>query len=449
MKRIIDHFLSEWKLDEYRKPLLVRGARQVGKTYSIRRLGAMYQNFVEINLELLPKARAVFEKDLDPERICSDLSLIVKKPIIPGKTLLFLDEIQIVPQAIIALRYFYEMLPELHVIAAGSLLDFAIQQVGIPVGRVQSLYMHPLSFIEYLVATGNYLAIDEIINHKPEEEMSSAIHNLLLGLLGEYLALGGMPQSVQRWVEKKNPLGCARVHSSLLNTYRQDFDKYARTLQVKYVALLFGHIPLQLGRKFKYSLVEGDYRKRELAPALDLLVTAGIAHKVYHSAGQGVPLGAQMDPQDYKVIFLDTGLAQSVLNLDIAEWFLNPQQEFVNKGALVEAFIGQEILAYSDMNIKNYIYYWHKDASIGQAEIDYLLQLNSVVVPVEVKAGLGSTLKSMHVFLESHPKSPYGIRFSAQNYSVHNNIHSYPLYAVAKIMSDKNLEMRQAILALV
>jgi hypothetical protein len=254
---------------------------------------------------------------------------------------------------------------------------------------------------------------------------------------------------VQRWVDKKDPLGCAKVYSRLLSTYQQDFDKYARKLQIKYVELVFTHIPMQLGRKFKYSLIEGDYRKRELAPALDLLVTAGVAHKVYYSAGQGVPLGAQIDPQDYKVIFLDAGLAQSLLDLDIAQWFLNPQNEIINKGALVEAFVGQELLVYADPQIKNNTYYWHKDAAIGQSEVDYLIQIGATVVPVEVKSGSGRTLKSIQIFLDSHVKSPYGIRFSAQNYSVYDKIYSYPLYAVAKVMSDKNSEIRQAINKLV
>lgn len=445
MRRIIDHFLLQWKNDEYRKPLLMRGARQVGKTYSVRQLGASYSDFVEINLEQKDAAKNVFEGDLDPARICIELSLIAKKPIIPGKTLLFLDEVQNIPRSIIALRYFYEMMPELHVIAAGSLLDFAIEQIGIPVGRVQSMYMYPLSFIEYLAADGNSLFINEIINHSSDREISLMVHNKLLGLLGEYLALGGMPSSVQRWINKKDPLGCAKVHKAILSTYSQDFAKYARKMQIKYVELLFEHAPIQLGRKFKYSLIEGDYRKRELAPALDLLVTAGVVNKVYYSAGQGVPLGAQIDPQDYKVIFLDAGLAQSLLDLDIAQWFLNPQNEIVNKGALVEAFVGQELLTYSDPQIKNNMYYWHKDDKVGQAEVDYLIQIGSDVVPVEVKSGSGRTLKSIQTFLDSHAKSSYGIRFSSQNYSVHNKIYSYPLYAVAKVMSDKNLEVKQAI----
>ncbi len=231
----------------------------------------------------------------------------------------------------------------------------------------------------------------------------------------------------------------------LLDTYRQDFAKYARKLQVKYVELLFEHIPVQLGRKFKYSLIEGDYRKRELAPAMDLLVAAGIAHKVYYSSGQGIPLGAQIDPQDYKIIFLDTGLAQALLDLDVSQWFLNPNNEFINKGALVEAFVGQELLAYASPHSKNNAYYWHKEGSSGQAEIDYLLQIDASVIPVEVKSGLGRTLKSMQTFLEGHIKSPYGIRFSTQNYSTYNTVHSYPLYAIAKVMGDKNAEVKEAI----
>lgn len=445
MKRIIDHFLLQWKHDSRRKPLLLRGARQIGKTFSVRQLGKTFEDCVEINLELQTDAHHVFTKDLDPHRILRELSLIAQRPITPGKTLLFLDEVQVVPAAITALRYFYELIPELHIIAAGSLLDFAIEQVGIPVGRIDSLFMYPLSFIEYLVAVGHGMIADEILHHTIEQEMSSVVHEKALGLLGEYLALGGMPYALQYWVDKREPLGFAKVHSSLLTAYRQDFGKYARKLQIKYVELVFDQIPLQMGRKFKYSLIEGEYRKRELAPALDLLVTAGVAHKVLYSAGQGVPLGAQVDPQDYKAIFLDIGLAQSALALDIAGWFLQPQREFVNKGSLVEAFVGQELIAYGLPYAKQSTFYWHKETGLTAAEIDYLVQSAGVVIPIEVKAGAGSTLRSLRYFLESHATSPYGIRFSTQNYSVHENVHSYPLYAIASVIAAGHPEMKQAI----
>jgi uncharacterized protein len=445
MKRLIDYYLQSWKNDPYRKPLLVRGARQVGKTFSIRKLGEFFKDYVEINLEEVPELHVVFEKNLDPERMIAELSVILRKPIIPGLTLLFIDEIQVVPRAITALRYFYEKMPELHVIAAGSLLDFAIEQVGIPVGRVQSLYMFPMSFIEFLAALGYTTLIDEIMTHNISKPMSEVIHKKALELLGDYCAIGGMPRAVELWKETKNPFNCARAHTVIVDAYRQDFGKYAKTLQIKYVELVFAHIPIQMGKKFKYSLVDGDYRKRELAPALDLLVTAGVAHKIFHSAGQGVPLGAQSDPQDYKMIFLDIALAQVVLDVDVAGWFVQPSVEFVNKGAVVEALVGQEMLVYDDSYAKKNLYYWHRQVRGSEAEIDYLLTYQGNVIPVEVKSGAWTTLRSLHSFFESHQATMYGIRFSTQNYSEYEKIKSLPLYAVAQVMSNKNEELKRAI----
>ncbi len=443
MKRLIDHYLRSWKNSPERMPLLLRGARQIGKTFSVRNLGKSFTEFVEINLEERPEAHAIFEKNLDPERMIAELSIIAQKPIRPGKTLLFIDEIQVVPRAITALRYFYEKMPELHVIAAGSLLDFAIEEVGIPVGRVQSLYMFPLSFVEFLAALNHTALIKAIVSHDPTQEMSEVIHKQALSLLGDYCALGGMPRVVQLWQEKKQPLACAQIQAAILDTYRQDFGKYAKNRQVKHVELIFNYIPMQLGRKFKYSVVEGKYRKRELSPALDLLVTAGVAHKVFYSAGQGTPLGAQIDPQDYKAIFLDAALAQSSLDLDVAAWFINPFD--INRGPLIEALVGQEMLAYDNPHIKKNLYYWHRDARGSEAEIDYLIQVDSTIIPIEVKSGMGSTLKSMQSFLASHPNSPYGIRFSINNYSEYLNIHSIPLYAIIQVLSKKNPELKKAI----
>lgn len=448
MKRIIDHFLLKWKHDRRHKALILRGARQVGKTYAVRKLGETYPDFVEINFELYPEATLIFEKNLDPNRILRELSLLVRKQIIPGQALLFLDEVQMVPQAIIALRYFYENLPELDVIAAGSLLDFAIEKVGIPVGRVQSLYMYPVSFMEYLAAMGESLVIDAIMHQALSDEMSPVIHDKILNLLGEYSALGGMPDVIAAWISTKNPLNSSTIHRTLLDTYRQDFGKYTKKLQVKYVELIFDQIPQQLGRKFKYSIVEGEYRKRELAPALDLLVTAGVAHKVFYSSGQGIPLGAQIDTQDYRVILLDLGLVQSALGLELSGWFLNPTHTLINTGSVVEALVGQELLVYRQPDIQHTLHYWHKESRTDQAEIDYLIQLQGSVIPVEVKAGLGRTLRSLTYFLDKHPKSTYGIRFSAQNYSIHNQVHSYPLYAIAKVMCMEYAEVRSAIEAL-
>lgn len=433
MKRFIEAELKGWKNASYRKPLLLRGARQVGKTYVVQQFGKQFFSFVEINCESQPDVRLIFEKDLDAQRIMRDLSLFTKKQIIPGQTLLFIDEIQTTPNAITALRYFYEQIPELHVIAAGSLLDFAIEQIGIPVGRVESLYLYPMSFLEFLLAMENDILVQEILSHPVDKPMSEPVHNKIFSLLGEYIAIGGMPGVVECWLETKDATRCFALHHALIDTYRQDFGKYAKKFQIKYVDLVFKTIPQQLGRKFKYSNIEGDYRKRELSPSLDLLVTAGVAHIVLQSSGQGIPLWAHVDPQCYKAIFLDIALSQALLGLDLEAWFLNPMQQFVNKGEIIEAFVGQELLAYANPHAKSQLFYWQRNAPSSSAEVDYLMQSGENIIPIEVKGGTGTTLKSLHLFLESHPQTPFGIRFSTQNYSKHDNLQSFPLYAVAAI----------------
>ncbi len=436
MKRLIDAHLLAWQDSPIRRPLLIRGARQVGKTYAARQLAKAFDDYVEINLENGHDLKNVFEKDLNPERIVRELSLIAGKPILPGRTLLFFDEIQASPRAFQALRYFYELMPELHVIAAGSLLDFTIEKIGIPVGRVMSLYMYPMSFFEFLEALDETLVAEEILKHDPHKEIGKSVHAKLLNLLGEYLAIGGMPEAVACWQETKDPLNCFEIHQLLINAYRQDFDKYAKKFQLKYVRLLFERAPLKLGKKFKYSSL-GEYRKRELEPSLDLLETAGIIHKVYQSDGNGVPLGAEADPADFKVIFLDVALSQAILNLNVAPWILNPLEEFVNKGELVESFIGQELLAYAEPSQKAQLYYWRKAKPGSQAEVDYLIQRNQHVIPVEVKSGKGRSFKSLKIFLDNRPKTPFGIKLSLEDYSVSTSLVSYPLYAVAGILKPR------------
>ena len=445
MKRIVDYFLLHWKSYQFRKPLIVRGARQIGKTFTIRQLGKTFEHFIEINFDTHPQLGNLFTYDLDPHRIIQELSLQLNQQIIPGKTLLFFDEIQQAPQAIAALRYFYEMMPELHVIAAGSLLDFAVEKHGLPVGRIQSFYMYPLSFIEYLVAIDEKLIAQAILQHNPQTPIFASVHEKTLRLLSQYFVLGGMPEVIQAWLSTHTAFDCHIIQQTIIETYQQDFGKYARVQQIKYVEKIFQAIALQLGQKFKYHHIEGDYRKRELAPALDLLVTAGIAYRVYYTTAQGFPLGFQTDLCDYKVISLDPGLNQAQLQLNTANWFLNPTQEFINKGALVEAFVGQEYLKYSSPRMKHDLYYWHKDAAPNQAEIDYIFLLQEKIIPIEVKSGDGRTLKSMHNFLATHSSSPYGIKFSTQNYSIHDKIHAYPLYAIVQPLAQQDPEMIQAL----
>lgn len=440
MKRLIDHHLLQWKVNPHRKPLILRGARQVGKTFAVRQLGTTFSSFIEINFEFRSDLKILFTHDLDPLRITKELSLVLQKPIVPGKTLLFFDEIQECPSAITALRYFYEIMPELHVISAGSLLDFTLQKIGIPVGRVSSLYMYPLSFVEYLFATGKSMMVETLLKHDERQPLNEVIHRMLLENVAQYMAIGGMPDAVRTWIDMENPREITAIHHTLLGTYRQDFIKYTEKFQIKYIEQLFNEIPRQLGGKFKYSKIEGEYRKRELAPCLELLATASVIHIVTHTSGQGTPIGAGSDPSRFKVIFLDSALSQTALGFDLVAWLLRPEQELINKGAIVEAFVGQEILAYSLPIAKSNLYYWHREHRGSQAEVDYLYQRESFIIPIEVKSGGGTALKSLHLFLQEHPKTPYGIRMSTHNYSHHEQIHSLPLYATLSLASSEQRE---------
>jgi len=440
LKRFIDYHLTTWSTQKSFKPLLLRGARQVGKTYAVRQLGKKFDSFIEINFELNQKARSIFAQDFHPDRIVKEIGYLTNQEIIPGKTLLFFDEVQAEPHAIQALRYFYEMMPGLHVIAAGSLLDFAIDLVGIPVGRVDFLYMYPMSFLEFLYALKELILFRAILQHDIQQPISVIAHERLLQLVKEYLVIGGMPEVVNCWSLEKSAATCFKIQQQLITAYRQDFNKYAKKNQIKYVDLVFDNIPRQLGKKFKFSAMPGEFRKRELSPCIDLLVTAGVVHKVYHTAAQGLPLGGQIDVDDFKLVFLDVALAQSALGLDISQDLLSFEQPWINKGEIVEAFIGQEMLAYSNPTIKQQLYYWASSERSSQAEIDYVAVIKQAVLPIEVKAGVGSTLKSMHQFLQKHPQSKSGLRFSAQNYHVYENIHSYPLYAVSVAIESESVK---------
>jgi predicted AAA+ superfamily ATPase len=429
----MDHYLKQWVTETDRKPLLLRGARQVGKTFAVRKLGKSFPKYVEINCEESQKdCQLVFDKDLNPERILRELSLLAGETIVPNETLLFIDEIQLVPQAILALRYFYEKIPQLHVIAAGSLLEFALEKVGVPVGRIDSFYMYPMTWLEFLLAKNEKLLFDELCQHELSHPMPAVVHEKLLRLLGEYVAIGGMPAVVRDWVEKNDPYLCFKTQQSLIDNYRQDFEKYARKYQIKYVEILFDQIPRQLGQKFKFSSLPGEYRKRELQPCFELLVKAGIIHPVYHTSAQGLPLGATADLDKFKALFLDIGLAQGLLGLDLKTWILDPTTAFANQGAIVEAFVGQEILAYSHAFTKKMIYYWQRESRTGEAEVDYILQIKNNIIPVEAKSGKTGRITSLRIYCESHPQTAYAIRFSAHNYSMHENLHSYPLYSIAK-----------------
>ncbi len=432
MHRTLLSHLEQWKDSKKRKPLLLRGARQVGKSWLVKELGKSFPNFVEINFESRPKLKKIFEEDLTPEYLIPRLSAAVKKPIIPGETLLFFDEVQQVPNAITSLRYFYEQMPELHVVAAGSLLEFVIEKIGFPVGRIVSLYCYPLSFYEFMVATGNKQLIDLIKSLPEGQSLDEPLHKQALNLLSQYLAVGGMPEAVQEWIDSKNILECVKIHKSIVDTYRQDFGKYAKAKKIEYVDMIFNSVPRFTGKKFVFSHVSDTIRSRELKPALELLEKAGVVHQVTHSSGNGVPISAEENPSLFKVIHLDVGLMQSGLNIDYSNWLVDPDQQFINKGEVAEAFVGNEILAYSWPFERKTLNYWVREKHAAKAEVDYLIEKGGEVVPVEVKSGSSGSLKSIKLFLKEKKKSTYGIHVSPQSSGINGEIKHVPLYAIWK-----------------
>jgi predicted AAA+ superfamily ATPase len=428
MKRLIDLYLSDWQRNPDRKPLLLRGARQVGKTYAVRNLGISFEQFIEINFEQQPKVASVFEPDVDAQRIIRDLEILFQKPIVPGTSLLFFDEIQAAPKAITALRYLYEQIPGLHVVAAGSLLEFQLESIGLPVGRIQSLFMYPVSFLEFLAARGETVAIRLFSDTKKAFSLSAPVHTKLLALWGEYMAVGGMPEAVRLWCEHRSFDAVSTLQRSIMETFRQDFEKYAKGGRARYLPLMFERTPWLQGRKFKFTHVSDSLKKRELAPALDLLEKAGIVHKVLHSASQGLPLGAQANADRFKLLFVDVGLGQTMLGPGQGGWIIDPANACINKGGCTEAFAGQELMAYADPDMRTVLYYWLREARSSNAEVDYVTSLDGQAIPIEIKSGATGSLKSLHLFLAEHSNSTYGIRLFAGMPEIKDPILSYPLY---------------------
>jgi len=433
IKRQIDSDLVQWKNSELRRPLLVRGARQVGKTFSIIQFAkTQFENHVVVNFEERPEFAKCFGS-FDIKEIIEKISILTKEPITPGKTLLFFDEIQECPEAILSLRYFYENIPALHVIAAGSLVEFVFQssRFRMPVGRISFLYMGPISFEEFLEAMGHHQLLRYLSNIAVESEIEPVYWTELEKLLRRYLLIGGMPEIVAGYIQDVPIIELTMLQTSILQTYQADFAKYASTAQHKYLKDIFLSAPQMVGKRYKYVQVNPNVQARDLKNALQLLTEAQCINKVVHSSGHCMPLGAQTNEKKFKILFLDAGLMQRSLGMD-AEILLNNDLSSYSLGNITEQFVGQEIIASFENYEDRKIYFWARDAKSSQAEIDFLVTLGPKIYPVEVKSGKTGRLKSLRSFLNEHPKSPFGIRFSMQPLSYHDQILSIPLFMISQ-----------------
>ncbi len=430
MRRMVDEVLDAWADDDARRPLLIRGARQVGKTYAVAALaGRRFDDFAAINLEQEPRYRRCFAS-LEPQAILDQVGVLRGKPIEPGRTLLFLDEIQECPAAIMALRYFYEQAPELHVIGAGSLLEFApeAERLRMPVGRIQPLFMHPLSFAEFLPAVGEEPALQATRN--VVAGVSAAVHEHLLGLLRTYLLLGGMPAVVAEYRSSGSVMRATRVQTSITQTLRDDFGKYARASRHQHLDRVFLHAARLVGSKFVYSKVDPDSRARELRAAVELLERAGLVRRVRSTSGAGLPLGAEADDRHFKLIMLDVGLMQNLSGA--TEQLLDGDPMRIDDGAVAEQFAGQELLAHRSPYRQPELFYWHRQQRNSSAEVDYLVAANGRVVPVEVKAGKTGRLRSLAVFAE-HYRPPVAVRVYGDRFRRDGGIASLPLYGLERL----------------
>ncbi len=418
MFRAASAYLQEWKNRKRRKPLVVRGARQVGKSYLVSSFAARnFSDFVEVNFERDPGMKSLFTGSA--ERSIRLLELKLNRKIDLENTLLFFDEIQAAPEVFAKLRYFYEDVPGLNVIAAGSLLEFLLEKhtFSMPVGRIEYLHLGPMTFEEFLLATGKALLADFIRNFSLVEDVPDSLHADLLSLVKTYLVVGGMPEAVAAFAETKSYHDVEIVKESIIGTYEDDFNKYGARGEHLRILKVFSKIPHMVGTKFKYVNIDKNDRAKNIAGVLRLLELARVAFPVRHSACNSVPLGAEVNEKKFKVLFLDTGLMVSVCGLSMLDIENAEDIMMVNSGGLCEQFVGQHLLYAKEYYRKPELYYWAREAKSSSAEVDYVISVGTRIVPIEVKAGKTGRLKSLHQFVKEK-EADLAVRVNANKPSV-------------------------------
>jgi len=323
MKRTILETLKEWKSDSNHKVLLIRGARQVGKTYMVRELAKDFDYFLEVNFEKNPDVIQFFEQNLDPERLCINLSAFFRIPVIEGKTLVFFDEIQSCPKAIQSLRFFYESKQKLHVVAAGSLLEFALEDLASwGVGRIRSVYMYPMSFDEFLLANSEDALLELKRNASPSMPLNEAFHQKLKDYLRRFLMIGGMPEAVKTYVDTHDIKRVQKVLSDITISYIDDFTKYKSRVPVLRLREVLESVVKQSGGKYIYSKAGPLSNATQAKEAIDLLEMAGLVCKVYHSSAQGIPLGSGVNYKVFKALLHDHGIIHQLGGLELSLLFI-------------------------------------------------------------------------------------------------------------------------------
>lgn len=453
IERPIDALLLEWKNSRIHKPLLLRGARQVGKSWAVEHLGETFDYFIEVNFEKQPNMLEVFQKVHDVHELTNRLSMYYNTPVIPGKTLLFIDEIQDSVDAIKSLWAFKEDFPDLHVVAAGSLLEFALKGLSsFGVGRIRSLFVYPFSFDEFLVAEGKTAWVRAKQEANAEKPLLTLLYDDLVQHYRTFLMVGGMPASVAAWVTTHDYRECQAELDDIQLTYYDDFPKYADKVDPTLLRNTLQSVVMQIGNKFTYSHVDGGYRAEDVKKALSLLCDAGIIKRVNHTAANGIPLGAEVNDKYRKYIYLDSGLLLRILDMDLSgarqltELVLaGTAEDLVNKGGLAEMMLGWELVKYNNPRSQHELYYWENTAEGTKSEVDYIITRDLKVLPIECKAGVSGKMKSLYEFMRQKHLTD-AIRCSLENFAqlehcdnkdngAMRHIQILPLFAISNVFT--------------
>lgn len=414
MRRVITEAMLRWRESQRRLPLVVRGARQVGKTYSVLEFGrqAFAGHVHHVDLELRRDAHAAFGDDLSPGVVLRNLQVILGIQVVPGRDLLFIDEIQACPRAITALRYFYELMPELHVAAAGSLLELALGADSFPVGRIQLLHMRPLTFVEFLWATGNQSAAD-VVQAGPQA-VEPAIHRALLDRVRDYAFVGGMPAAVRAFVESGALSDAFSVQDAIVATYRDDFGKYGVRVDKDCIDEVLRSVARSVGRQIKYARLAAGSRSSTIKRCFDLLAAARVVERVPAASPAGLPL-APAGADRFKATVLDIGLMQRLNGMPHDIELATTGLMGLYEGALAEQFVGQELRAtLAGHPAGDGLHYWTRlsESRGATAEVDYLTVFEGRIVPIEVKSGPAGRLRSLHELLARYPQCAPGVVLS-------------------------------------
>ena len=429
MKRKAYRQLLQWKKDENRKPLLLQGARQVGKTYLVDEFAKNeYSHYYYFNFEQTPDLIPIFESNLDPKELIFKLELFKDEKIYSENSLIFFDEIQVCPRAITSLKYFYESPSEYHIIAAGSLLGVSIgKKSSFPVGKVNFMNMYPMAFSEFLSAIGSNM-LAELIKTGEYRTVHEVIHNKLIEKYKLFLYLGGMPEVLQSYIDNQDMEKVRKIQNEILKAYENDFSKYTDNMQAIKTSEVWNSIPYQLSKenkKFKYSDASKKARSSTYELTITWLKNAGLIYPVYNVSTPKIPLSGYSDRSKFKLYMLDTGLLGAMLSLT-PKIILDVDRLYSEyNGAFIENFVACELINSGEKEL----YYW---TSEGKAEVDFLVRSENKIFPVEVKSGSSRNLKSLRVY-ERYYNPQKVIRSSPRIFSEENKFINLPLYAISEI----------------